>query len=199
MSLHDPEDLEQSAAFQALEAYPWDQDVEFQSGLSAILGAPGASFSSAEAEDLAIRARCFYFSRKTALNIDIASYKAWKARQTSPSVCVPSNLASASATAEQFPTVTTHDEVIASDPSTIRSGANATTSSQADYPASFDEIIELIRTGKPIPGIKEIPNTVLAGQGTQARQNRRPKPWERAGEPDQELGGTSKFVNGKET
>jgi len=37
----------------------------------------------------------------------------------------------------------------------------------------------LIESGQPVPGIKEIPNTVLVGQGTKASQSRRQKPWER--------------------
>lgn len=46
--------------FQQLEDYPWDSDMEFQSGLHAIL----ASHPAAEqAEYLTLRARCFYFAR----------------------------------------------------------------------------------------------------------------------------------------
>jgi len=37
----------------------------------------------------------------------------------------------------------------------------------------------LIESGQPVPGIKEIPNTVLVGQGTEASRSRRQKPWER--------------------
>ena len=39
--------------------------------------------------------------------------------------------------------------------------------------------MELIKSGKPIPGIKEVPDTVLEGQGTEATQRKRRKPWER--------------------
>jgi hypothetical protein len=49
----------------------------------------------------------------------------------------------------------------------------------APYPTSFAHIVELITTGQPIPGIKEIPNTVLEGQGTQAEKPKRRKPWEK--------------------
>lgn len=50
---------------------------------------------------------------------------------------------------------------------------------QPSYPSSFEEIMHLIQTGQPIPGIKEIPDTVLSGQGTEATRNRRRKPWEK--------------------
>lgn len=44
---------------------------------------------------------------------------------------------------------------------------------------SYQEIVDLIQSGKPVPGIKEIPTTVLAGQGTTAAKERRRKPWEK--------------------
>lgn len=46
--------------FEALERYDWDEDVEFQAGLSAILG---SNSSPEQATELALRARCFYFAR----------------------------------------------------------------------------------------------------------------------------------------
>jgi hypothetical protein len=49
----------------------------------------------------------------------------------------------------------------------------------APYPTSFAHIVELITTGQPVPGIKEIPNTVLEGQGTEPVKARRKKPWEK--------------------
>ncbi len=49
----------------------------------------------------------------------------------------------------------------------------------APYPTSFSQIVELITNGQPIPGIKEVPDTVLEGQATQATTAKRKKPWER--------------------
>lgn len=46
--------------YEALERYNWDDDVEFQSGLSAILG---SNSSPEQAAELALRARCFYYAR----------------------------------------------------------------------------------------------------------------------------------------
>lgn len=45
---------------QALENYNWDDDVEFQSGLSAILG---SNSTPEQATELTLRARCFYYAR----------------------------------------------------------------------------------------------------------------------------------------
>lgn len=46
--------------YEALEGYIWDDDVEFQAGLSAILG---SNSSPEQAAELALRARCFYYAR----------------------------------------------------------------------------------------------------------------------------------------
>ena len=41
----------------------------------------------------------------------------------------------------------------------------------------------MIAEGKPIPGIKDIPDTILEGQGTQSNASRRKKPWEKDAAP----------------
>ena len=40
-------------------------------------------------------------------------------------------------------------------------------------------MVELITTGQPIPGIKEIPDTVLEGQASRSTPVKRKKPWEK--------------------
>ena len=47
------------------------------------------------------------------------------------------------------------------------------------YPTSFAHIVELITTGQPIPGIQEIPDTVLEGHDISSERPRRRKPWEK--------------------
>jgi hypothetical protein len=46
-------------------------------------------------------------------------------------------------------------------------------------PTRFDEIVALITSGKPIPGIREIPPTVLSDQATKSTASKRRKPWEK--------------------
>ena len=48
----------------------------------------------------------------------------------------------------------------------------------APYPTSFSQIVDLITTGQPIPGVKEVPDTLLTGQESQATTAKRRKPWE---------------------
>ena len=46
--------------YEALERYDWDNDIEFQAGLQAILG---SNSTPEQAAELALRARCFYYAR----------------------------------------------------------------------------------------------------------------------------------------
>ena len=49
----------------------------------------------------------------------------------------------------------------------------------APYPTSFSHIVDLITNGQPIPGVKDVPDTVLCGQESQPMTAKRKKPWER--------------------
>jgi len=49
----------------------------------------------------------------------------------------------------------------------------------APYPTSFSQMVDLITTGQPIPGLKEVPDTLLTGQESQPSTAKRKKPWER--------------------
>jgi hypothetical protein len=66
-----------------------------------------------------------------------------------------------------------------SEPGGIMPPPTTTSEPPAPYPTSFAHIVELITSGKPVPGIKEIPPTVLEGQGTEASKPKRKKPWEK--------------------
>ena len=57
---------------------------------------------------------------------------------------------------------------------------NKSSEPPAPYPLSFSHIVDLITSGQPVPGVKEIPNTVLDGQASQAKRPQRRKPWETA-------------------
>lgn len=48
------------------------------------------------------------------------------------------------------------------------------------YPLSFNHIVELITSGQPIPGIKDVPDIVLEGQASQTMKAKRKKPWEKS-------------------
>jgi hypothetical protein len=44
---------------------------------------------------------------------------------------------------------------------------------------SFDEIVRLITSGEPIPGVREIPNVVVAEQDSGSTTTPKRKPWEK--------------------
>lgn len=156
--------LESSFLFHQLDDYPWDSDEEFQGGLRAILGSVQ---DPAQLEHLTLRAKCYYYARKSGTKVDFEAYKHWvesggESGQSTSLESVQSN----GAPAAQVP-----------EPQQTGTGAMG----DAPKPASFAEICELIAEGKPIPGIKDIPDTVLEGQSTTSQAPKRTKPWEKTG------------------
>ncbi|KAJ5929399.1 hypothetical protein N7454_007247 [Penicillium verhagenii] len=169
-----------SASFEKLRTYSFHSDPEFANGLAIILGHPDTPATEKEIsreDDLVLQAKCFFFSRYlivvninegTSANhsnrrenisppIDFASYKSWL---TDSSTCEPRETSGPAAS-----------------PNVI--GSERTTDHEPAYPSSFAHIVELITTGQPIPGIEQIPDTVLTGHGISSEKPRRPKPWEK--------------------
>ncbi|KAI9877752.1 MAG: hypothetical protein M1830_002917 [Pleopsidium flavum] len=149
--------------FEHLEAYSWSEDAEFQGGLTAILG---PNPSPEQADELTLRARCFYYARKFDVPIDFSAYKTWRLQHQPSSI--NAHVAATNGTLTNYPSPL--DSVTTTLPST---------NPPAPYPPTFSQIVDLITTGQPIPGIKDIPDTVLAGQETQTTTAKRSKPWEK--------------------
>lgn len=75
-------------------------------------------------------------------------------------------------------------------PTNLLSSATTTEASPPPpYPQSFSHLVELITTGQLIPGIKEVPNILLTGQGSRALESKRKKPWEVHREEEMETRG----------
>lgn len=76
-------------------------------------------------------------------------------------------------------------------PTNLLSSATTTTTTETPppppYPQSFSNLVELITTGQPIPGLKVVPNTLLTGQGSKAVESKRKKPWEVHREEEMEI------------
>ncbi|KAL8789588.1 MAG: hypothetical protein Q9213_001024 [Squamulea squamosa] len=154
---------QEQSNFLSIESYPFSTDKEFQSGLSTIL----SSNSALDPELLTLRARCFYFARKHNVSIGFESYRKWRCEQNLPSV-----------TAKTAPVQETPINGIAQE--TDKSAVNVDNPGQpaGPYPSSFGQIVDLITRGEPIPGIKEIPDTLLMGQESAPSTAKRKKPWE---------------------
>ncbi|TKA24019.1 hypothetical protein B0A50_06910 [Salinomyces thailandicus] len=156
--------------FNQLDSYPWGEDEEFQGGLRAILGSVQ---DPAQVEHLTLRAKCYYYARKAGTQVDFDGYKRWVENDHSdPTDAVLTNDAERSVLqpAALGNANNTGDAV---------NGASDGGMANAPKPASFAEICDLIAEGKPIPGIKDIPDTVLEGQASESQKEGRRKPWER--------------------
>ncbi|MCJ1433854.1 hypothetical protein MMC27_003219 [Xylographa pallens] len=148
--------------FHQLDIYLWTSDEEFQSGLRAILG---PNPKPEQAEQLTLRARCFYYSRKHNVAIDFYAYREWHAQQGSSTQMKLNN----AVTQSTVPREESSEKV-----------ENKSAEPPAPYPLSFSHIVDLITSGQPVPGVKEIPNTVLDGQASRTKRPQRRKPWETA-------------------
>ncbi|KAJ5191198.1 uncharacterized protein N7498_010183 [Penicillium cinerascens] len=160
-----------SNSFEKLQSYSFHTDPEFANGLAIILGHPGTPATQEEMnreDDLVLQAKCFFFSRKENLNppIDFAAYKSWSLSRSAgePKATAVSSLKP--------------DESESSSEANV-SGIEPPILPEPAYPSSFAHIVELITTGQPIPGIEQIPDTVLTGHDTASEKPRRRKPWER--------------------
>ncbi|GAA5987613.1 hypothetical protein JCM10908_007136 [Rhodotorula pacifica] len=79
-------------------------------------------------------------------------------------------------------------------PSTVpTSTSTATTDSQPPYPPTFAELAQLIATGAPVPGIKDIPDQLASEPASESRAERKRKPWEG------ESGGTGEGAGGEDS
>ncbi|KXT04472.1 hypothetical protein AC578_8714 [Pseudocercospora eumusae] len=117
----------------------------------------GSAENEQQVEHLTLRAKCYYYARKAGTPVDFDGYKMW----------VESARTNGSAAVMPAPADT--------------SGGMA----DAPKPASFAEICDMIAEGKPIPGIKDIPDTILEGQASESNAATRKKPWEKtAGEEE---------------
>lgn len=111
--------------------------------------------------------------RKYNTNIDFDSYKAYRNARGRPPPTPPIS----NGTQDLLDIVPPPSAVDVS--GGVMPGAAEANEPPAPYPTSFAHIVELITTGQPIPGIKEIPSTLLTGQGTEPAKARRKKPWEK--------------------
>lgn len=141
--------------FHQLDSYPWTEDQEFQGGLRAILGSVQ---DPQQVEHLTLRAKCYYYARKAGTAVDFDGYKSW---------------------VESRGVVNHVNNGTSGETATLQTDQAAGGMGDAPKPASFAEICDMIAEGKPIPGIKDIPDTILEGQASHQQAQGRKKPWEK--------------------
>ncbi|KAK3619191.1 hypothetical protein LTR56_024190 [Elasticomyces elasticus] len=165
--------------FHQLDAYPWDADEEFQGGLQAILGSVQ---DPSQIAHLTLRAKCYYYARKAGTAVDFDGYKAWVESQAHDNT---------NTNGMEQPTngmLIHHSDLEEGYDAPVNAESDGGGMTNAPKPASFAEICDMISEGKPIPGIKDIPDTILEGQASDSRTTRRKKPWEKDEETAAEAG-----------
>ncbi|KAI1906653.1 hypothetical protein LOZ53_005039 [Ophidiomyces ophidiicola] len=181
--------------YQQLHSYPFSTDTEFKLGLAMILRQPGTPATEEQinrTDDLVLRAKCFYYSRKQSIQppLDFLAYKTWlqshaEALSEDPAASAePSSTETSTGPAVSEPPTTT----VTSQEAPAATSSSPSTQEQPAYPSSFAHIVELITTGQPIPGIQQIPDTLLTGQEGPSTATRRLKPWELQEEKNSQTG-----------
>ncbi|UNI20031.1 hypothetical protein JDV02_006163 [Purpureocillium takamizusanense] len=196
---------DQDAIFQAFDSYPWSKDKAFLAGLSAILGEPSSSPApnpQGSPADIATHARVFYYAQRIGVQIDFAQYQRWLADHPDhqpPHVVPPGYLSSQQDSADSAaagetttspasppPTLSWQQAAPKADLYVDRSAVPASQSApggagEPNYPMGFAEMLKLLQEGKPIPGIRQIPNTLARDPGVKPVGSRAApkKPWER--------------------
>lgn len=140
-----------------------------KSGLYAILGNPDANNPEASLVDMATHARVFYYAQKIGVSIDFTRYQSWLAAHPDyqPPNVLPGEYASRSQPSQPAtPALDWQKAAPKADlyvdkkaTGTAQGGAGA--EDQPSYPMGFAEMIKLLQEGKPVPGIRQIPNTVV--------------------------------------
>lgn len=134
--------------------------------------------------ELELRARCFYWTRKTKAKVDFVSYQSWKAAQSqtyaTPSVDSLVKSLGQSTLTETASSASTQLQPESSPTSTTSAGEPP-----APYPQNFAEVAEMITSGRGhlLPGIKDIPPIILAEKITPPTKELRKKPWEKDESP----------------
>ena len=177
--------LSKTVLYHQLDEYPWDEDQEFQGGLRAILGSVQ---DPAQVDHLTLRAKCYYYARKSGTPVDFDGYKQWV--ESLRNGTAPTNGTAAASNPEGGEQSTAQPEQSAST-STEGEVGGMSGMGNAPYSASFAEICDMIAEGKPIPGIKDIPDTILEGQASESQTQKRKKPWEKDAEAEAEQGALS--------
>ncbi|KAJ2654640.1 hypothetical protein IWW48_005981 [Coemansia sp. RSA 1200] len=151
------------SAFKAFEAFDFENDTAFQTGLQTI---PNNSDPR-----VLEQAKIFYFS-KTVAPLNASEYAEWKAAHsasdsnnvgTEPTDNVDGNGDGGEGSQRHLP--------------------SAAGIPGAPYSASFAEIVDMIVQGKDIPGIRDIPDLINDQTPSASTAKAPPKPWETQQEP----------------
>ncbi|CAK9441004.1 uncharacterized protein LODBEIA_P48730 [Lodderomyces beijingensis] len=164
--------------------YDWDQSADFQKYLKEL---GQAEVPSSDTTQLLDQAKSFFFCQETGHILSLDEYEEWKLHngdKYDEKAKIIELDAGADSGAETGANTGASTETGA-----VESGGDIGTEIEkrsnaqqieddAPYSSNYHNLIELIMTGQPVPGVKEIPDTVLKDQGSSSVKPQRSKPWE---------------------
>ncbi|KAK0706550.1 hypothetical protein B0T26DRAFT_727057 [Lasiosphaeria miniovina] len=192
-----------STFFKKFDDYPWTRDRAFLQGLVAMLGPVKTNGNAADKEralGITLQARIWWYQSHFGVSIDRAAYEAYelfKASSSGTDAAIiakiediqqrmgqggapPPSPAQAMGNLPAWQTQAFQKVDLGKKADDGVSGSRP--DGGAPYPAHFQAIIEAVTTGKPVPGVREIPNTVVRQEGVYPVGKMKPplKPWEKA-------------------
>lgn len=151
--------------------YDWDSFTEFQEGLQEILDNylfnlkeqdPSiTSIPALDKQQLIDQAKCFFYCSHTDNILNLDDFNEWKLHN-----------------GDKYNKNQKITEI--TDDSEENDNAKG---NEPPYSSNYQELVDLIVSGKPVPGIKQIPDTVVPDQSSKPEAKQRPKPWEVNKEP----------------
>lgn len=163
--------MDQTEIYKDYMNYDWDSFTEFQEGLQQILDnhlevlqeqdATVQSIPALDKQQLIDQAKSFFYCSHTGNILNLDDYMAWKAHNGG-----------------RYEKSAKISEIEEENAETLDSAQLPEDS--PPYSSNYQELVELIVSGKPVPGIKDIPDTVLTEQRSVSEAAQRPKPWEKS-------------------
>ncbi|KAB5582709.1 hypothetical protein GE09DRAFT_1076099 [Coniochaeta sp. 2T2.1] len=179
------------ALIKSFNDYPWVKDRQFLQGLAAMLGTLLPSSDMSRAASVSLQARIWWFSTKQGVTISPDSYASFLSAHPDTPTPEPAILARIEDVQRRMgvtggpgnvPSWQAHapkaDLRVKAADGVARDGGGG--EGDAPYPEQFRAVIEAVTQGKPVPGIREIPNTVvrLPGISPVGKMQAPRKPWE---------------------
>lgn len=111
--------------------------------------------------------------------IDYDAYRNWRSRNIASDTSNHNVSFRASASSPSNEKQKNSLPIHSSTGSDVLSTSSQPSAVEAPYPITFNQVVDLIVNGRPVPGIKKVPDTLLPDQESQAKTAKRKKPWEK--------------------
>lgn len=165
--------------------YDWDSSEDFQNGIAEILEGhlellkeqdPHVTqIPPADKQQLIDQAKLFFFCSQTGNILNLDDFYAWRHNGGGKITLLPE------AETETKVELQEPQEARETRVNLAEAGkASGEATEETPYSSNYQQLVELIVSGKPVPGIKQIPDTVLKGQESKLEAKSRVKPWEKA-------------------